>query len=102
MYICTNLGKVKNFVLVKVRSFYKGKQMKLRSYKNYIFIFMGAFLLLISAFTMKVEAKENSYKPEIQGSDENTCLVFKGKCTYKFGLKMKDWKEISMKKYTRE
>ena len=46
--------------------------MKLRSYKNYIFIFMGAFLLLISAFTMKVEAKE------------------------------KDWKEISMKKYTRE
>ena len=61
--------------------------MKLRSYKNYIFIFMGAFLLLISAFTMKVEAKENSYKPEIQGSDENTCLVFKGKCTYKFGLK---------------
>lgn len=52
--------------------------MKLRSYKNYIFIFMGAFLLLISAFTMKVEAKENSYKPEIQGSDENTCLVFKG------------------------
>ena len=61
--------------------------MKLRSYKNYIFIFMGAFLLLISAFTMKVEAKENSYKTEIQGSDENTCLVFKGKCTYKFGLK---------------
>lgn len=25
MYICTNLGKVKNFVLVKVRSFYKGE-----------------------------------------------------------------------------
>lgn len=47
--------------------------MKLRSYKNYIF--MGVFLLLISVFTMKVEAKENSYKPEIQSSDENAIFM---------------------------
>lgn len=47
--------------------------MKLRSYKNYIF--MGVFLLLISTFTMKVEAKENSYKPKIQSSDENAIFM---------------------------
>lgn len=47
--------------------------MKLRSYKNYIF--MGVFLLLISAFTMKVEAKEYSYEPEIQSSDENAIFM---------------------------
>ena len=30
---------------------------------------------MISAFTMKVEAKENSSKPEIQSSDENAIFM---------------------------